>query len=120
MYKKSKRTQTSIQVNKSYQGESIEQKINRIVNNKEPIKDGAPIIYTERKDGVKPEYDIRTDRFEIAIDAMDAVSKTYKAKRENSIKEREDKKKAKTLGEQAKENMQKEGGGPEGAVNTND
>ena len=26
-----------------YEGETIEQKINRVVNNKEPITDGAPI-----------------------------------------------------------------------------
>ena len=44
----------------TFEGETIETKVNRIVNNGEPIKDGAPIIYTERKDGVLPEYDIRT------------------------------------------------------------
>lgn len=96
MYKKSIHKKTTLLVNKSYEGESIEKKINRIVNNKEPIKDGAPIIYTERKDGVKPEYDIRTDRFEIAVEAMDKVSKTYLAQRETRI------------GEKAKENMEKE------------
>jgi hypothetical protein len=64
------------------EGETIEQKIRRITNNNDPIKDGAPLMYTDRKDGVKPEYDIRTDRFEIALDAMDKVSKTNIAKRE--------------------------------------
>ena len=44
-----------------YEGETIEQKVNSIVNNNEPITDGSPIIFTERKDGVLPEYDIRTD-----------------------------------------------------------
>ena len=53
------------------------------MNNKEPLKDGAPMIYTERKAGVLPEHDIRTDRMEIAIDAMDKVEKSYKARREN-------------------------------------
>ena len=53
----------------TYEGETIEAKVNRIVNNGEPITDGTPIIYTERKDGVLPEYDIRTDRWDIAIDA---------------------------------------------------
>lgn len=72
--------------NESYEGERIEQKIERIVDNNEPIQDGAPLIFTERKDGVKPEFDIRTDRFEIAIDAMDVVSKTTRAKRENVVK----------------------------------
>lgn len=64
------------------EGETIEQKVERVVNNGEPITDGAPNIYTERKHGVKPEYDIRTDRWEIATDAMDAVQKSTKAQRE--------------------------------------
>ena len=56
-----------IRINNSYDAETIEQKINkamyrdwetiekkvkRIVENKEPISDGAPIIYTERNKGV--------------------------------------------------------------------
>lgn len=81
--------ETSINHNESYEGETIENKVARIVENKEPISDGAPIIYTERKDGIMPGYDIRTDRFEIAIEAMDAVSKANTAKRMESIKERE-------------------------------
>lgn len=72
---------TKIKVNQSVQGETIEMKIERIVNNKEPIKDGAPLIYTERKDGIQPDYDIRTDRWEHAIDAMDKVNKAKIAKR---------------------------------------
>lgn len=93
MYKKTKRSRTSINVNEAYLGETIEQKIHRIVNNKEPIKDGAPLIYQERKDGVSPDCDMRTDRFDVAIDAMDKVTKTHKAKRDQR------------LGEKAKENM---------------
>lgn len=100
MYKKQKADKTSINVNSSYEGERIEEKIMRITNNKEPISDGAPTIYTDRKDGVKPEYDIRTDRWEIAVDAMDAVTKQKLAEREN---------RQKPIGEQAKEGMDKEG-----------
>ena len=66
MYKKIKAGNTHISINESVEGETIEQKIERVVNNGEPIKDGAPLVYTERKDGVRPEYDVRTDRFEIA------------------------------------------------------
>lgn len=95
MYTTTKPTKTSIKVNQSYKGETIEQKINRIVNNKEPIKDGAPLIYTERKHGVMPEYNIRTDRFDIAIDGMDTVTKTHLAKREERMKAKEDAKAAK-------------------------
>lgn len=102
MYKKLMPKRTSIKLNNSYIGETIENKIRRIVNNKEPISDGAPLIYTDRKDGVQPGMDIRTDRFEVAIDAMDKVSKTHQAKREERLK---------TLGEKAKEGMKKEDGG---------
>lgn len=90
---------STISVNDSYIGESLEKRIERIMTTNEPISDTAPLIYTERKEGVLPQYDIRTDRFEVAIDAMDKVAKTHKAKRED---------KAKSMGEQAKENMAKE------------
>lgn len=99
MYKRNKFQSTTLSVNKSYEGERIEEKIHRIVNNKEPISDGAPIIYTERKDGVRPEHDIRTDRFEVAVEAMDKVTKSMRAQRESKP----------TLGEQAVEGMKKEG-----------
>ncbi|AXH75283.1 MAG: hypothetical protein [Microviridae sp.] len=102
MYKQNKQEKTQLSVNTSYQGEPIENKIRRIVNNKEAITDGAPLIYTDRKDGVRPETDIRTDRFEIAVEAMDKVSRAQIAKREN---------KPKTIGEEAKEGMKKEGDG---------
>lgn len=88
MYKKTQASKTTLIVNTAYEGETIEKKIRRIENNKEPISDGAPITYTDRKDGVRPEYDIRTDRFEIAIDAMDNVTKSHAAKREMRIGER--------------------------------
>lgn len=86
MYKVRIPNQTKLSINKSSEGETIEQKMERVLHNGEPIKDGAPIVYTERKDGVKPEYNIRTDRFEIAIEAMDKVSKTVDATRENKAK----------------------------------
>lgn len=84
-YKKTKR-ETPIVNNESVEGETIEMKIERIVNNKEPITDGAPIIYTERKVGVQPDYDIRTDRFDVAIEAMDAVNRSHRAKRMENLK----------------------------------
>ena len=41
------------------------------------MEDGVfPTIYTEKKDGVQPEYDIRTDRFEVAIDAIDKINQS--------------------------------------------
>ena len=64
------------------EGEPIELKIERITNNNEPITDGAPEIFTERKDGVISAYNIRTDRWEVAAEAMDKVSGTIQAMRD--------------------------------------
>ena len=80
------RKNTDLNINTSVEGETIEMKIERITVNREPITDGAPLIYTERKDGVLAGYDIRTDRFDVAIEAMDKVSKTNQAKREERVK----------------------------------
>lgn len=63
--------------------EPIEDKVARIVENNEPITDGAPLVYTKRSEGVKPEYDIRTDKWEVAQEKMEKVTE---AKR-NKIKE---------------------------------
>lgn len=73
---------TGFTINQSIEGEPIEHKIERITNNKEPITEGAPIIFTQRRDGVQPAYNIRSDRFEIATEAMDKVTKSNLAKRE--------------------------------------
>lgn len=54
----------------------------RVTQSNEPIENVAPMLYTERKDGVLPETDIRTDRFEVAQEAMGKVEKSIKAKRE--------------------------------------
>lgn len=58
------------------EGERIELKIDRMTQNNEPIGESAPLIYTARKDGVIAAYDIRTDKWEIALDAMEKVNKT--------------------------------------------
>ena len=76
----------SLQINNSYEGETIEMKVRRITENKEPITDGAPVIYTDRKDGTKPEFNIRTDRFDVALDAMDYVNRSRTAKRLELVK----------------------------------
>lgn len=69
------------------EGESIEQKMFRVTTSKEPIDNVAPLIYTERKDGVLPQYDHRTDRFEIARQAKDRVQATRAAMIKAAIEE---------------------------------
>ena len=78
---KPKKKCSNINHNESVEGETIEMKFRRIIDNKEPIKDGAPLIYTDRKDGVQAGYNIRTDRFDVAIEAMEKVNKTKQARR---------------------------------------
>lgn len=61
-----------------YQAEPREVKLRKIISGESNnMEDGVfPIIYTEKKDGVQPEYDIRTDRFEVAIDAIDKINQS--------------------------------------------
>lgn len=85
----------SLKVNTSTEGETLEQQIERMVTNKEPIKEGTALIYTERAEGVKPEMNIRTDRWEIAVEATSKIQKSYSLRRE----ERQNKKKEETEGQ---------------------
>lgn len=64
--------------NLTYQAEPREVKLRKIINGEaKDMEDGVfPTIYTEKKDGVQPEFDIRTDRFEIAIDAIDKINQS--------------------------------------------
>lgn len=91
LYKRQKFESSKLRINTSEVGELLITKVERVMKNNEPITDGAPIVYTERKDGVRPEHDIRTDRFELAIDATDVNTKGQIAKRKLGIKEREEK-----------------------------
>ena len=87
MYKKQKDFGTSINKYTAERGETIENKVKRMVVNKEPINESMKGgIYTERKEGVRPDTNIRTDRFEYAIEGMDIVSKSITAKREERAK----------------------------------
>lgn len=75
-----------IRKNDSYQAMTIEQKMKSILTTKEPIDASAPIIFTERKDGVNVMHDIRSDRFDMAIEAMDKLAKQKIATRLELIK----------------------------------
>lgn len=77
------KSKTSITRNESYEGETLETKVQRMVRNGEPLDKSVPLYYTERKEGVRPEFNIRTDKFDLALDAMEIAQKGYLAKREN-------------------------------------
>ena len=86
MYNYKKGNKSSLTSVECVEGEPIEWKIERIVSNQEPISDGAPEIFTERKEGVKSAYNIRTDRWEIATEAMSKVEGSIQAKRDAKAK----------------------------------
>lgn len=72
--KKVKITYTSSMYTEIREGESIEKKIDRMTQTQEPIGETAPIVYTTKTEGIIPAYDIRTDKWEIAQDAMSKVN----------------------------------------------
>lgn len=83
MYKKRRQMASTLRVNDSIEGETIERRVERMMAGKEPITDAVDTIYTARKDGVQAQYNIRTDRFELAIDATDRMNASLSAKRES-------------------------------------
>ena len=93
MYKQNKMNKTCLGSTQINEGEPIEHKVERILSNKEPITDGAPEIYTDKKDGVGAQYNVRTDRWELAAEATelrlknDAARGTAKAKKSETEKE---------------------------------
>lgn len=88
MYRKNKICSSGQKSAPGYQAETIEQEIRRMLNNKEPLEGQAPLIYTDRKDGVLKQFNIRTDKFEVAAEAMDKVSELHGVTREARIGER--------------------------------
>lgn len=55
-------------------GETLIKKCQRILDEGEPLTDGAPMIYTPKQAGVKPECNVRADKWDIAMNAMDRVN----------------------------------------------
>ena len=56
------------------EGETLIKKIQRILDENEPLTDGAPMIYTPKQAGVRDDCNIRTDKWALAMDAMDRVN----------------------------------------------
>ena len=68
-----------------YEGETLAAQLRRIKASGEGIGMDAPPIFTERKDGVLPQTDIRTDKFEEMIEAHDKVTEVRRAQRADKI-----------------------------------
>lgn len=100
MKNKIRRFTTSINKNESTEGKTIEQELEIMLANGEEIGDQkAEPIYTERKEGVKEAFNIRHDKWITAQKAMQKVSKSYEAKRNDRIEERDNPKPEQKPGE---------------------
>lgn len=86
---------TTIEVNTSVEGESVELKLERAIHNREPIDNtiGAK-AYNERKDGVIASRNQRTDRFEVAASASEKVANIKKEGYVAKAKKRHDEEQA--------------------------
>ena len=78
---------TTLENIKLVEGESIETRVRKMVESGEPITDTAPLIYTEKRDGVISDYDIRSDKFDVALEALDTLGKTSIAKNNRAAEE---------------------------------
>lgn len=67
---------TQIKRKPDHFGKSIEEEIRQAVASKSPIESSAEVVYTPLKDGVLPQYNMRTDRQEIALDLTEKYGKS--------------------------------------------
>lgn len=64
MFRPTKYKSSGLKGVQSYQAKSIEREVEEIITQKKPIEATAQMIYTEKKDGVIEDFDIRTDKWE--------------------------------------------------------
>lgn len=92
MYAKVKYPKTDLRKYEVTEGETIEQKIERMLNNKEPITgDGNERMFQTRAEGIDPITDIRSDRFDMALDMTDKLAADKLAKRQKLMDESKNK-----------------------------
>jgi len=81
MYTVPKRHITRMRINAGSEGEPLHLKIERMLMSREKIdkdgQDSKPLIYTDKKDGVLPNTDIRTDKWEHAAASSAKLARDY-------------------------------------------
>lgn len=65
------RNHGSIIAKPQYTGKSLEETIRVALATNAPLDGKAPLIYTPAKEGVMPQYNIRTDKQDLALEAND-------------------------------------------------
>ncbi len=85
----------NIALDNTYEAVGLEQRLREIMESKEPIPDDWTTIYTEKSKGVEPQYNPRTDRWDVAMEAIGKIryaenaeqTKRLEARTENSTAE---------------------------------
>lgn len=85
MRKKYVSKRSSLKRNDTKIGYSIEQEIRKKMEGEEIEMGQKPTIYTKREEGVIPIYNIRTDKWEVAQEAMDAVEGSRRARAKKAM-----------------------------------
>lgn len=86
MYNTPQMADTTLKINASTPGEPLEIKVEKLMHAKEPLDEGTtPLIYTSRQEGIRASTNIRTDRWELAVEATDKIQKSYMARREERL-----------------------------------
>lgn len=75
-----------------YWEETLMQKLRKMKDRKERPEKMGDIIYTDKKEGVKPGYNIRTDRFQIGQELAEkyGAHKATQKMNENELNEQEE------------------------------
>lgn len=80
-YKFKKAQQTTLRVNEAYQGETIEATMRRIWKSGEPIEANAGnSVFYDESEGVPFQVNVRTDRFDKALEMQTQAKKEVTAK----------------------------------------
>lgn len=96
MYKKITRTTTSLRINQSTEGKTIEQEIERLINDGVPVENEKQPIFTKPSEGVPYGTDVRDDKWDKAIEvnekintSIDNIRKMKLVKNEEETEEKE-------------------------------
>lgn len=79
---------SGLKTTEKFIGESIEQKCRRVTEGNQPIEAVSPMYYQERKAGIENATNIRTDKWDVALQAMDSIAVGTRKKREEKIQQK--------------------------------
>ena len=91
IYKKQIPNRGRIKNNDKFEGLSIEKEMEQAMSTNQPISKASisNIFYTQRKDGALAECNIRTDRFDMAQNAMNHANNKFREKIAENLKSKE-------------------------------